>query len=94
MKTNEPSLLKFGNSWIIAVVEQAEENWELYPGGPDCEIHNAYEIIGENYLNPIKFPQWTDEREIAIRSSEISVMCKPNKELTDYYYTLIMKEQE
>lgn len=90
MKTNDPSLIKFGNSWIVTVVKQAEENWDLYPGGPDCEIHYAYEIIGENY---VKFPQWSDERELAIRSSEISVMCKPNQKVTEDYNILLMKEQ-
>ena len=66
-------LLKFDGDWIISEIEEIPES---QIGDPDCVLKYPYQIEG-NCLGT--WPAYTEEREIIVRSSDITVITEPKK---------------
>ena len=65
-------LIKFDGDWIVTnVVEIPDVEF----GDPDCVLKYPYQVEGE-CLGP--WPVHSDEREIIVRSSDITVITEPN----------------
>jgi hypothetical protein len=80
-------LIKFNGDWLIAEVEEIPG---VEFGDPDCVLKYAYQIEGE-CLGP--WPAYTDEREMIIRSSEITVITEPKAFYLSSYITLVDEEK-
>jgi len=70
------NLLKLSNEWIVAQVEELEGQ-ELLPGDPDCLIQSDGSLE--------QWPPYCDDREIAVRSSDITTLVNPSKSLLAQY---------
>lgn len=66
-------LLKFAGDWLISEVEEIPET-EI--GDPDCVLKYPYQIDGK-CLGP--WPEYSDEREIIVRSTDITVITEPKR---------------
>lgn len=80
-------LLKFDGDWIISEVEEIPET-EF--GDPDCVLKYPYKI---EHTHLDHWPLHTDEREIVVRSSDITVLSEPKKFLLAQYASLVHDEQ-
>jgi hypothetical protein len=80
-------LIKFDGDWIITEIEEIEG---VEFGDPDCVLRYPYQIQGD-CLGP--WPAYSDEREIVIRSSEITVITDPKAFYLSSYITLIDEEK-
>ena len=79
-------LIKFYNEWIVSDIEEIEDTTF---GDPDCMLKYPYQVEGK-CLAP--WPPYSDEREIIVRSSEISVVAEPNTFILSSYKDVIEKE--
>ena len=76
-------LIKFDGDWIVTnVVEIPDVEF----GDPDCVLKYPYQVEGE-CLGP--WPVHSDEREIIVRSSDITVITEPNTFLLTSYQKVI-----
>jgi hypothetical protein len=76
-------LIKFDGDWIVTnVVEIPDVEF----GDPDCVLKYPYQVEGE-CLGP--WPVHSDEREIIVRSSDITVITEPNTFLLSSYQKVI-----
>jgi len=80
-------LIKFDGEWIVSDVEQIEE---VTFGDPDCVLKYPYQVEGE-CLAP--WPAYSDEREIVVRSSEITVISEPKAFLLSSYINVVAEEK-
>jgi hypothetical protein len=79
-------LIKFDGDWIVTnVVEIPDVEF----GDPDCVLKYPYQVEGE-CLGP--WPVHSDEREIIVRSSDITVITEPNTFLLSSYQKVIDEE--
>ena len=79
-------LIKFDDDWIVTnVVEIPDVEF----GDPDCVLKYPYQVEGE-CLGP--WPVHSDEREIIVRSSDITVITEPNTFLLSSYQKVIDEE--
>jgi hypothetical protein len=79
-------LIKFDGDWIVTnVVEIPDVEF----GDPDCVLKYPYQVQGE-CLGP--WPAHSDEREIVVRSSDITVVTEPNTFLLTSYQKVIDEE--
>ena len=79
-------LIKFDGDWIVTnVVEIPDVEF----GDPDCVLKYPYQVEGE-CLGP--WPVHSDEREIIVRSSDITVITEPNTFLLTSYQKVIDEE--
>jgi hypothetical protein len=81
-------LLKFDGHLLIAEVEEIPG---VEFGDPDCILKNSYEIIPdevETLPNPIitKFPSFSRESELIVRSSDITFITEPDDLIISRYY--------
>ena len=60
-------------------------------GDPDCVLKYACEVISGWGSS---FPEFSNDRELAVRSSDITVICDPNAMFSALYYDLKDKETE
>jgi hypothetical protein len=81
-------LLKFDGDWIISEIEEIPES---QIGDPDCVLKYPYQIEG-NCLGT--WPAYTEEREIIVRSSDITVITEPKKFHLSQYTSLVYDEQD
>jgi hypothetical protein len=81
-------LIKFDGHWLIS---QVEEIPDAEFGDPDCVLKYPYEIEG-TCMGP--FPEHSSEKELVVRSANISVITEPNTFILAQYTTLINEEQE
>jgi len=73
----EKKLLKIQSEpWIVAEVEAVED---AVLGEPDCILINPKTVDGE------KWPKFSDDTEIALRSSDIIVMVNASEEVSKEY---------
>lgn len=79
-------LIKFDGEWIVSDIEEIEDTTF---GDPDCMLKYPYQVEGK-CLAP--WPPYSDEREIIVRSSEISVVAEPNTFILSSYKDVIEKE--
>lgn len=80
-------LLKFDGEWIVSEVEQIED---IEIGDPDCVLKYPYQVEGE-CLAP--WPPYAEEREIIVRSSEITVLSEPKAFLLSSYINVVAEEK-
>ena len=81
-------LLKFDGHWIVAEVEEIPGT-EL--GDPDCVLKYPCEVSQDG---AVPFPEFSDDRELVVRSSDITVICDPSAMYSALYYDLKDKETE
>ncbi len=79
-------LIKFDGDWIVANVSEIPE---VEFGDPDCVLKYPYQVQGE-CLGP--WPLHSDEREIVVRSSDVTVVTEPNTFLLTSYQKVIDEE--
>ena len=75
------NLLKLANEWIIAQVEPVEG--DTLPGDPDVWMVEPYVVDCEGQIQP--WAPYADEREFNVRSSDLTVMTNPSKQLLARY---------
>ena len=75
------NLLKLQNDWIIAQVEPVEG--DTLTGDPDVWMVEPYLIDCEGQITP--WAPHADEREFNVRSSDLTVMTSPSKQLLARY---------
>jgi hypothetical protein len=71
-------LIRFDGIWIVSEIEEIPE---AEFGDPDCVLKYPYEVEGKCLG---AFPHYSKERELIVRSSEISLITEP----TDFLYNL------
>ena len=81
-------LLKFDGHWLVAEVEEIP-GAEL--GDPDCVLKYACEV---NQDGAVPFPAYSDDRELVVRSDNITVIAEPSAMYSALYYDLKDKETE
>lgn len=79
-------LLKFDGHWIVAEVDEIPD---IEFGDPDCVLKYPCEV-SEN--GAIPFPTYSDERELTVRSSDITLITEPSAMFAAQYYDLKDKE--
>jgi hypothetical protein len=75
------NLLRLANEWIIAQVEEVEG--DTLPGDPDCILRDPFVVDCDGGIDP--WPQWSDDREVVVRSTDITTLVSPSKELLARY---------
>ena len=75
------NLLKLQNEWIIAQVEPVEG--DTLPGDPDVWMVEPYLVDCEGHLVP--WAEYSSEREFNVRSSDLTVVTNPSKQLLARY---------
>ena len=81
-------LLKFDGHWIVAEVEEIPG---VEFGDPDCVLKYPCEVSGDG---AVPFPEFSDDRELAVRSSDITLICEPSSMFAALYYDLKGNEDE
>lgn len=79
-------LLKYDGDWIISTIEEIED---VEYGEPDCVL--KYPCFIAN-LDLSYYPNFSADREIIVRSSNITVMTEPNLRLLNTYKAFIENE--
>ena len=75
------NLLKLANEWIVAQVEPVEG--DTLPGDPDVWLVEPYLVDYEGQLCPQA--EHAAEREFNVRSSDITIVTTPSKQLLARY---------
>lgn len=81
-------LLKFDGHWIVAEIEEIPD---VEFGDPDCVLKYPCEVSRDG---AVPFPEFSDDREIVVRSSEITLIAEPDATVSALYYDLKKKETE
>ena len=81
-------LLRFDGYWLVADIDEIPET-EF--GDPDCTLNAPCEVT-EDGLVP--FPPFTDEKQLAVRSANISLIAEPDATTLALYYALIKPDPE
>lgn len=80
-------LLKFDGHLLIAEVEEIPG---VQFGDPDCILKHPYEIILDEVETPnsiiTKFPSFSKESELIVRSSDITFITEPDDLIISRYY--------
>ena len=76
------NLLRLSNDWIVSQVEELERE-SVLPGDPDCMLKEPFVIESDGSLK--QWPPYCDDREIAVRSSDITTLVNPSKSLLAQY---------
>ena len=79
------NLLKLANEWIIAQVEEIEGATSL--GDPDCVLRDPYMVELDGEIAP--WPPHSNDREVIVRSSDITTLVNPSTKLLALYLTKI-----
>ena len=77
----EANLLRLGNDWIISQVEPVEG--DTLPGDPDVWLVEPYAVDCDGHLTP--WAVHSSEREFNVRSSDITIVTTPSKQLLARY---------
>jgi len=80
-------LLRFDGIWIISELEEIPET-EF--GDPDCILKYPYSVEDRELL---PWPVHTDERELVVRSSNITILSEPKKFLLARYASFVHSER-
>ena len=75
-------LLRFENRWLISEVEEIPG---VEFGDPDCVLKYPYEVTEDGLTS---FPPYSDERELAVRSSDITLIAEPDGKTASLYYEI------
>mgnify|MGYP001442857521 FL=1 len=77
----EANLLRLGNDWIISQVEPTEG--DTLPGDPDVWLVEPYAVDCDGQLT--RWAVHSSEREFNVRSSDITIVTTPSKQLLARY---------
>ena len=75
------NLLRLANEWIIAQVDEVEGATTI--GDPDCILRDPYVVDCNGGIDP--WPIHSDDREVVVRSSDITTLVNPSKQLLARY---------
>lgn len=75
------NLLRLANEWIIAQVEEVEGATSI--GDPDCILRDPFLVDCDGGIDP--WPIHSDDREVVVRSSDITTIVNPSKTLLARY---------
>ena len=81
----QANLLRLSNQWLIAQVDEVEE--DTLPGDPDCILRDPKVLDSDGNLET--WPPFSDHKEVAVRSSDITTLGDPNKDLLARYISAI-----
>ena len=81
----QANLLRLSNQWLIAQVDEVEE--DTLPGDPDCILRDPKVLDSDCNLET--WPPFSDHKEVAVRSSDITTLVDPNKDLLARYISAI-----
>ena len=73
--------IKLQHEWIIAQIEPVEG--DTLPGDPDVWMIEPYVVESEGQITP--WAEHSSEREFNIRSSDLTVVTNPSKQLLARY---------
>ena len=74
-------LLRFENRWLISEVEEIPA--EI--GDPECVLKYPYEVTEDGLT---AFPPFSDDRELAVRSSDITLIAEPDGKTASLFYEM------
>ena len=77
------NLIKLQHEWIIAQVEQVNEDQQGLPGDPDVWLIEPYVVDYEGQISP--WAEHSSEREFNVRSSDLLVVTNPSKSILARY---------
>ena len=77
----QANLLRLSNQWLVAQVSEMEG--DTLPGDPDCILNDPFVLDLEGNLS--SWPEFSDDREVAVRSTDITTIVDPSKELLARY---------
>lgn len=80
-------LLRFDGHWLVTEVEEIPE---AEFGDPDCVLKYPCEVTVDGL---VPFPPFSDDRELIVRSSDITVIAEPNSMTSALYYDLRSKDE-
>lgn len=75
-------LLKFDGHWIVAEVEEIPG---VEFGDPDCVLKYPCEVREDGLAF---FPPFSDDRELAVRSSDITLIAEPDSKTASLFYEI------
>jgi hypothetical protein len=75
------NLLKLANEWIIAQVEEVDGDTSL--GDPDCLLRDPYVVECDGEISP--WPPQSNDREVVVRSTDITTLVNPSTKLLAAY---------
>lgn len=77
------NVVLFNNYWLVSRLEEIPDvEW----GSPDCVLECPYEIVQGNL---VKWPQYSNDNKVVVRSTEFSVIVEPSSEILQKYLKLI-----
>lgn len=80
-------ILKFDGHWLIAEVEEIPETEY---GQPDCVLKYPCEVSEDGI---VPFPPYSEERELVVRSENITLLSEPAPMYLALYYDLKAKDE-
>lgn len=83
---SEVQVILFQGTWIVSKITAIPE---AEFGNPDCVLEYPCEIKG---MEITPWPSWTGDSQIAVRSSDISVMVSPSLFISEKYTDYIEAE--
>ena len=75
-------LLRFENRWLISEVEEIPG---VEFGDPDCVLKYPCEVKEDGLSS---FPPFSDDRELAVRSSDITLIAEPDGKTASLFYEM------
>ena len=73
-------LLRFESRWLISEVEEIPG---VEFGDPDCVLKYPCEVTEDGLTT---FPPFSDDRELAVRSSDITLIAEPDSKTASLFY--------
>ena len=75
-------LLRFESRWIVSEVEEIPG---VEFGDPDCVLKYPCEVTEDGLTT---FPPFSDDRELAVRSSDITLIAEPDGKTASLFYEI------
>ena len=75
-------LLRFESRWLISEVEEIPG---VEFGDPDCVLKYPCEVKEDGLSS---FPPFSDDRELAVRSSDITLIAEPDGKTASLFYEM------
>jgi hypothetical protein len=75
-------LLRFESRWLISEVEEIPG---VEFGDPDCVLKYPCEVTEDGLTT---FPPFSDDRELAVRSSDITLIAEPDSKTASLFYEI------
>jgi hypothetical protein len=73
-------LLRFESRWLVSEVEEIPG---VEFGDPDCMLKYPCEVTEDGLT---AFPPFSDDRELAVRSSDITLIAEPDSKTASLFY--------